>query len=71
MLLTVGGWIAILFIFGYADFIATFVAIGVYIGYKKNKVPKRKYCDFLFRGILPLLVIQSISILIFYITNHS
>ena len=71
MILTVEGWTTILLIFGYADFITALVAVGVYIRHKKNNVIKRKYYDFLSQGILPLLIIQGISILIFYFTIPS
>jgi hypothetical protein len=69
MLLTVMGWKAILFIFGYADFIVACVAIVIYLKHKKNKTSKIRYYDFIFRGALPILIIQGISISIFYILN--
>jgi hypothetical protein len=70
MLLTYEGWRTLLLIFGYADFIAALVAIGVYLRHKKNKIPKREYYNFLFLTITPLLAIQGVSILMFYIINR-
>jgi hypothetical protein len=61
----------LLIILGYFDLITLFLIIGYYYIYSKNRATKEGFERFLYWEVFPFILIQVISLIIFFVIGRS